>query len=358
MPEKLKDIYFTSTFVKELSLELKRNYFSFDNKKFLSDVLNKEFEEAELKRRMRLISLSLGKYLPKKYSESLEILYKTAQKFNGFNCMVFPDFVECFGIDDMKNSFIAMKFFTPLCSSEFAIRPFIKKYHEESINYLLKLSKDKNHHIRRFSSEGCRPRLPWAMAIPDLKKNPQPILPILENLKNDSSEYVRKSVANNLNDISKDHPDLVLNIAKKWKGNSKETDWIIKHALRTLLKSGNKEALKIFGFDSQKNFILSSFNIKNKKIKIGEGTEFSFKINIQKKSFLRIEYAVYFQKKNGTKSRKIFQLTEKEFSVGEFVFNKKHSFKDLTTRKHHPGQHEIAIVINGEEKIKEKISLL
>lgn len=357
MAEKLKNIFFTPDFVKSLSNEIKKVYPEFQNKKFLSSVLDEQFIPMELKERMRKISLSLGKFLPNNYKDALEILYKVAPLFPGFNNMIFPDYVECFGLNDKINSYKALKFFTPFGSSEFAVRPFIKKYPEETLNYLLKLSLDKNHHVRRFSSEGCRPKLPWAMALHDLQKNPTPILPILENLKNDSSLYVRKSVANNLNDISKNHPDLVLKTTEKWFGVSKETDWIIKHALRTLLKKGNKKALKLFGFNAQNNFEVLNFSVKEKNIKIGNSTEFSFQLNIKKNTLLRIEYAVYFIKMNGTHSKKIFQISEKEFEKGNYHFNKKHSFKNLTTRKHLSGLHFISIIVNGEEKKKTEFTL-
>lgn len=358
MAERLKDIFFTPNFVTSLTSEIKKVYPDFKHKKFLSEVLNEDYLSLELKERMRKISLSLGNHLPEKYSEALKILYHVSQKFPGFNNMIFPDYVECFGLDDTKNSFKALKYFTPFGSSEYGVRPFIKKYPDETLNYLLKLSTDKNHHVRRFSSEGCRPRLPWAMALHNLQKDPTPILPILENLKNDSSLYVRKSVANNMNDISKDHPDLVLKIAKRWIGNSKNTDWIIKHALRTLLKRANKEALKLFGFDSLNNFEVKNFSIKDKKNKIGNSTEFTFHLNIKKKTLLRIEYAIYFIKMNGAHSKKVFQITEKEFEKGEYDFNKKHSFKNLTTRKHLPGEHFISLIINGKEKEKLKFELV
>ena len=104
--------------------------------------------------------------------------------------------------------------------------------------------------VRRLASEGCRPRLPWAMALPNLKENPAPIIPILENLKNDPARFVRLSVANNLNDIAKDNPEIVIDLVKKWKGESKEVDWIIKHGCRTLLKQGNPEVMELFGFNS------------------------------------------------------------------------------------------------------------
>ena len=218
---------------------------------------------------------------------------------------------------------------------------------------MLKWSKDKNHHLRRLSSEGCRPRLPWAMALPAFKKDPSPILPILENLKNDESEYVRKSVANNLNDISKDNPELVLEIIKKWKGKSKNTDWIVKHASRSLLKSGNPEALEIFGVSSKVNVDVLKLKIAKKKIKIGESNTFAFTIHSKEKKDikLRLEYFVHYVKVNGSLSKKIFKISETKYSPGETrEITRSHSFKNNSIRKHNAGEHKISIVCNGVEK--------
>ncbi len=134
--------------------------------------------------------------------------------------MVFTEYVENFGLEHYDISMSAMEFITQFISCEYAIRPFIIRYPGKAMKQMLQWSKHESLHVRRFSSEGCRPRLPWAMALPALKKDPTLILPILENLKDDSSEFVRKSVANNLNDIAKDNPDTVLGIVKRWQGNS------------------------------------------------------------------------------------------------------------------------------------------
>ena len=231
---------------------------------------------------------------------------------------------------------------------------------------MLEWSRHPNHHLRRLASEGCRPRLPWAKALPAFKQNPDDILPILENLKNDPSEYVRKSVANNLNDISKDHPELVVSIAKKWKDHTKNTDWIIKHACRTLLKQGNAEVMQLHGFGSSKKIKLQNFEILTPHVNIGDYLAFRFLLqNLENKpKKIRLEYAIYYQKANGTLSKKVFMISEKEYPAqSETTILRKQSFKLISTRKFHPGLHQIGIIINGIEKnrgdfyvIKQKIS--
>jgi len=207
--------------------------------------------------------------------------------------------------------------------------------------------------VRRLASEGCRPRLPWAMALPALKKDPSPILPILEKLKNDPSEFVRKSVANNLNDITKDNPDVAIRIAKKWKGYSRNTDWIIKHGCRTLLKKANNDALQLFGLDSSLACSVTDFKLRSKNINIGDHLHFAFILVNEEPNdvALRIEYIINYAKANNKQSRKIFKVTENTYLPGKPVlFSRKQSFADMTTRKHYPGRHTISIVVNGVEK--------
>ena len=266
--------------------------------------------------------------------------------------MFLPDFIEQYGLNDLQTSLKAMETITQFTSCEFAIRPFLLRYPDEVMAQMLKWSQHSNHSVRRFSSEGCRPRLPWAMAIPQLKKDPSPILPILQNLSADESLFVRKSVANNLNDIAKDNPGVVLQLVKGWKGLSKETDWIIKHGCRTLLKKADKDVYKLFGLNGTANCEVNGLKLQKSKIRIGDRLHFSFDLKTKNKNEtkLRIEYAVYYVKANGTQSRKLFKLTEKAYRPGTtYSFSRHQRFQDFTTRKHYPGKHKIGIVVNGQE---------
>lgn len=212
-------------------------------------------------------------------------------------------------------------------------------------------SKHSNKWVRRLASEGSRPRLPWAMALPSLKDDPDPILPILKNLRNDSSETVRRSVANNLNDISKDNPEIVIDIARKWFGLSKDTDALVKHACRTLLKRGDSQTLKLFGFGNDK-ISLGNFKITTPEVRIGEALLFSFSIQNKddKHNLVRLEYGLYYKKKNGELSRKVFKISERSIEPGKkYEIEKKQSFKRITTRKFYVGTHRVSIIINGRE---------
>ena len=238
MPEPLKNRY-NKRFVSDLSAEIKKEYSAFDTEGFTQSIFDKSWKDEELKQRMRHITESLHQFLPANYKKALAILKPVSSKFSGFEPMFFPDYVECYGLDDFDASISALETFTKYSSSEFAVRPFIIRHEKKMMAQMKKWSVSKNHHVRRLSSEGCRPRLPWAMSLPKYIDDPEPVLAILLTLLEDDSEYVRRSVANNLNDIAKDHPEIIFKITKQYIGRSENTDKLLKHACRTLLKQGN-----------------------------------------------------------------------------------------------------------------------
>jgi 3-methyladenine DNA glycosylase AlkC len=353
MVDQLKNNY-NRAYIKTVASEFKKQWSLFDDDSFIKKVFNSGWKELELKERMKRISYSLHEFLPKDYNESIPILLKVAPEFGGFEAMFFPDFVENNGLDkqNWKLSIKALEELTQYSSSEFAIRPFIIADSKETMKTMLKWSKSKSYHVRRLASEGCRPRLPWAIAIDEFKKDPNLILPILENLKNDPELYVRRSVANNLNDISKDHPKLALKIASSWLGKTIETDWVVKHGLRTLLKKGDSKALKLFGYSPVKSLVIGEVKLQRKRLKIGETLEFKFTLTCKSRSKLRVEYAIDYLKKNGTHSKKVFKISEKLYEKGEHIISSKQSFKEMSTRKHYRGPHFISIVVNGVQKEK------
>jgi 3-methyladenine DNA glycosylase AlkC len=350
------------TFFEAFTTHFQLVYPEFAKAKFLEILLDNDWETRELKQRMRHITLCLGAVLPKDYRAALAIMKRVGADLDGkLEYLFFPDFVEVYGLDDFEISVEALQLFTPLCSSEFAVRPFIVKYPEKMMALMMEWTQSDNHHVRRLACEGCRPRLPWGMALQNFKKNPAAILPILEALKDDESEYVRRSVANNLNDISKDDSELVLEIGERWFGESLNRDKLVKHALRTLLKQGNTRAMELFGFTNSDKVSVTQLKISPLKIEIGNDGVFSFKLehSAGKTMKLRIEYAVYYIKSSGRQSRKIFQLTENTFETDRvYEFEKKQHFKNLTTRKHYTGLHRLALVVNGVEKVEVAFELV
>jgi 3-methyladenine DNA glycosylase AlkC len=366
MAEPLKYVY-NSTFFDLLSESLIRVYPDFDKDKFTERIFTEQWNELELKDRMHHIATTLRDFLPKEYKKAVNVLLELINFLRennikmAFEFMFIPDFVEQYGLDDYDTSINALEKITQFTSSEFAVRPFIIKYPQQMMKQMLIWSKHPHHGVRRFSSEGCRPRLPWAMALPDLKKDPSPVLPILENLKNDPSEFVRKSVANNLNDISKDKTNLVIKITKKWIGQSKNTDWILKHGCRTLLKQAHPEVLELFGLAANDKIIIEAFEIHTPIVKIKECVTFSFQVkNTDNKPHkLRLEYGLYYQKANASLSKKVFKISEKEYPANSTsTINRNQSFKLISTRKFHLGLHQVSIIINGVESEKKDFELV
>ncbi|MBO9564449.1 MAG: DNA alkylation repair protein [Niastella sp.] len=360
--EPFKNIY-NDTFFNGFTAVLKKTLTGFDKKRFLKKVYDDAWEGRELKQRMKHIALVMHEFMPAKYDQATEKIRDiiTALRKNGVNggleYMIFTEYIDNFGIDHYDTSMEAFEFITQFISCEFAIRPFILRYPQKTMKQMLLWSKHESLHVRRFASEGCRPRLPWSMALPFLKKDPSPILPILENLKDDPSEFVRKSVANNLNDIVKDNPDVVLDIVKRWQGHSPRTDWIIKHGSRTLLRKAHPQAMRIFGLAVADKIVVDKLKLETNSINIGDAMNFSFTLtNTSAKPIkLRVEYGIDYMKSNGKANRKLFKITENTYQPGQvYTFKRNQSFRNLTTRKHYAGQHALSIVINGQELATKK----
>lgn len=353
----IKDIY-SVPFYEKFGQAVADVHPAFDKQKFIETIYEGDFAQKEWKDRMKHTTIVLHQFMPENFTEAVSLIDEIIEnlkknKFTEGNLafIFFADYIETYGLHDFKTSAKAFVSITQFISCEFAVRPFILKYKEKMIDEMVKWSLHENHHVRRLSSEGSRPRLPWAMAIPFLKKDPASILPILENLKNDPSEYVRRSVANNLNDIAKDNPQIVLEIASKWKGFSKETDGIIKHGCRTLLKQGHPEVLSHYGLEST-NIELSHFEIKTPVVKIGDYLQFQFHLNNKNEEAktVRLEYAVHYRKSKGHLAKKVFKISEKIYQPNQLTkVERNQSFKIITTRVFHTGMHQLSIIINGTE---------
>lgn len=347
MAVELRNIYNLSS-IGTLISEIKKEYRNFDDEKCHNLIFQVDWDQLALKERMRRITTSLHSTLPKDYIKALEILYKIAPNFTGLKGIIFPDYVELYGLEEWDESMKALAFFTPFSTSEFAVRPFLIKDLDRMLAQMLKWSLNPDEHIRRLASEGSRPRLPWGQSVPAIKSNPERTFTILNNLKEDNSLYVRKSVANHLNDISYTHPDLVIEIANKWYGQHKYTDWIIKHACRALLKKGNQAALHLFGYKDDQSIELKHLKLDKERISIGESIHFSFTITSKNEKPVRIEYAIDYVKAKGHRTRKVFMINTLKMNTNETRnFSKTQSFKELTTRKHYKGTHTLSIIING-----------
>lgn len=357
MADPLKYMY-NPAYFERLCPVLRQAIPGFDCRYFIFRVFNNTWPDLELKQRVRHITLVLHDFLSQDFpaaSQQIETISRLLKSRGGahqnFANIFFADYLEVFGLEHPDESLRAMEEVTKLVSCEFAIRPFLIKHPEKTLAHVYRWCENDDHNVRRLSSEGCRPRLPWAMGLPAFKINPSPILPVLEKLKEDPSEYVRRSVANHLNDIAKDHPDLVITLIKSWRGKHPHTDWIIKHGCRSLFKSGHAQALSLNGFDPESQATVKKLLLPS-EIKIGQylDIQFSFVNEERRPTRYRLEYAIDYLTSTGKTSRKVFKISENVFSPGEkFAIHRKQSFKNFTTRKHFRGKHFLSIIANGKK---------
>lgn len=365
--EPLKNM-FSPAFIADVADSFKKVNSKLNEKKFINAIFNAGWEHKELKQRIRHISTVVHQFLTHDFSKDSDVLISWVHALKeeqgekqSLEYIFLADFIEVYGQQDLAQSLKAIEEITQFTSCEFAIRPFIIKSPEKVMKQMLKWSKHKNHYVRRLASEGCRPRLPWGMAIQAFKKDPSFIIPILENLKEDTTLYVRKSVANNLNDLTKDSPTIVIDLMKQWKGKSVDTDWIIKHGARTLLKAANQEVLTLFEIDPRIICSVVDFKLHQKEIKLGGALTFSciLKNDSKKEQRFRIEFAIFYMKSSGKLSRKLFKINENVHSKDAIIsITKTLAFKDLTTRKHYEGSHKIAIVVNGNEVCEKEFMIV
>lgn len=350
-PKLWKD-YLNRDSISKIAREIATVSKSFDQTAFVDSVITRSFRKLELKERINVVADNLKQFLPGNFAGAVKIFKKVAPKLGGFENWALMTYIERYGLDHLQQSVAAMKALTQYCTAEFAIRPFIIRYQDHMLGVLQQWTSDPNEHLRRLAAEGCRPRGVWTLHIESFKKNPRPVLKILTNLKADPSLYVRKAVANNLNDISRDHPDLVIKTALQWqKENNAHTDWIIKHACRTLIKKGNPGVFPIFGFTASPKLDVKTLSLSKRRVKIGDDVTLKAELKSLAKNNqkLAIDYIVTYVKKGSKKSPKVFKWSEKELPPGKSLsLSTKHSFQDRSTRKHHPGKHSIELIINGK----------
>ncbi len=336
----------------------------FPQKKFEKQAL-RGLDALELKQRVEHLIVVLHDFLPDSISECGAILSALPEVWDrgdendalsGFAAWPLTDYLANHGLSDPEVSLDVLKRLTPLFSAEFAIRPFIIEHPKTTLQYLRLWRKDPDEHVRRLVSEGMRPRLPWGIQLKKYVNDPAEIIPFLNALRCDRSEYVRRSVANNLNDISKDHPDRVIDVCDKWqrqdKGNS---DWVIRHATRTLIKQGNPKVFPLLGYAKNPKIKIDNFKLKKGKVKMGEDLAFTFElIGLQKREqHVVVDFAVHYKKANGSLAPKVFKLKNVVVKKDDVIsIDKTVSFKKITTRKFYKGEHLIAIHINGVENCR------
>jgi len=335
---------------RKLAATLKSINTDVDEHVFLSTALD-GLDDLTLMQRVRRASEAIAQ-ATKDYDSALLLLVEAAPRLSkGFMSFIAPDYVGQYGRHDFERSMAALKFFTPFGTSEFAVREFLRDDTPRALEIMKTWSLDCHAAVRRLASEGCRPRLPWSFRLAEIEASPELAAPILENLHNDSSLYVRRSVANHLNDITKTHPEWVLERVALWDSNNPQTRWIIRQALRTLIKQGNNKALAIMGADAAPEITAHEFSLSPAQLSLGESLTLFADLSSTSTSTqkLIVDYRLHYVRQNGTTSRKVFKLKELILAPGERIrFSRKQQIRDFTTRKHYPGKHQAELIMNGE----------
>ncbi len=346
----LKDIFNVAR-IRHIADETHAVYPAFDRAAFTTLVTD-GLDELSLMERLRRVSEALHAILPGDYRTALDILHRLAPRLNsGFVTMVLPDYVALYGRDDFQVSMEALKYFTAFGSSEFAVRHFLKQDPARSLKIMEQWSRDANEHVRRLASEGSRPRLPWSFKLDAIIADPALTGAIIDNLKADPSLYVRKSVANHLNDVTKDNPALALDLIENWTLDDPATVWIAKHALRSLIKKGDRRALTIVGAGKAAAITVSGFAVSPRSIALGGAVTLTFDLRstIAERQRLVVDYAVHYVKKSGSTAAKIFKLRSFDLEGGATrSFAHRQTVRDFTTRTHHPGLHKVELLVNGQ----------
>jgi len=348
--------------VRQLADIFGRSHADFDEEAFCAEALN-GLQNLELKERARHIMEALDVRLPEGFAEFSAIILASLHpsedpsgegaKFGpegvmGFAAWPVTDLVTHRGIDRPDEALPLLKEVTKRFSAEFAVRPFLDQHTDKTLAIFKDWSTDKSRHVRRLVSEGARPRLPWGMQLKKFVKDPHMIIPLLETLKDDPEEYVRRSVANSLNDMAKDHPELVSKIAAAWlKGAEKNRLRLVRHACRTLTKQGHKSTLAAFGYGPVEG-LKCSLTVETKRVEFGGGLEFEAVFeggnNDQK---IMVDYAVHFVKSNGKTAPKVFKWKDTSLTGRVLRATRRHAIKPITTRKYYPGEHQLEIFVNG-----------
>ena len=329
----------------------------FEREAFLAAV-NDGFDEMELTPRARHVADALAVALPADRERAIEILVDSmgpedADRTGMESFIYFPYgfFIADYGLDCFETSMRAQYELTKRFTAEFSIRAFLERYPDQTLARLLLWTQDPNVHVRRLVSEGTRPRLPWAPRLRGFQADPTPVIELLELLKDDPEEYVRRSVANNLNDISKDHPDVVVEVAQRWSdGASKKRKRLVRHGLRTLIKQGHVGALAILGYGADSPAVIGTLSCEPRSAQIGDKLRVEVEILNPSEAEIGVlvDLRVHFVKARGDTRPRVFKGAERTIaSGGKASVSKVVSLAQHSTRTHYPGVHRVEVMVNG-----------
>lgn len=315
-----------------------------------------------LMERVRHIADALKHALPDDYAAAADIVRAMAPRLtHGFQAVAAAEFIARYGFADFDRSIEALADLTRFGSAEFAIRAFLAQDADRTLAVMTRWSESDDEHLRRLASEGSRPRLPWAGRVPALKADPTLAMPILERLKADPSLYVRKSVANHLNDIAKDRPDWLLDRLTDWPKDDPRTVWIIHHGLRTLIKKGDPRALAMVGAAQETAIVVRRFSVAPQAVVLGDAITITAELASDSSHSQRlvVDYRVHYVRAGGKTAAKVFKLKTFDLAAGEAtVLSLRQKIQDFTTRRHYAGRHVVELIVNGRRVAQDGFDIL
>ena len=356
--------------IARLADNLKRAHKSFDLTGFISCATT-GLESLELKARVDKVAEAMAQYLPADYPTALAGIVACASDWNsgdagdalrGFAAWPLFVYIEKQGLEHCAVSLAALRELTHLFTAEFALRPFLKTHPEQTLAEVLAWTQDPSDKVRRLASEGIRPRLPWACRLPEFQRDPAPVLRVLDKLIDDNSDFVCRSVANNLADIAVDHPDLVIRVCRGYLSErSKGREWIARRATRNLIKSGHPGVWSLHGLEDQPKLRVEGLRVEPSRVRLGEGFAIDFDLVSESEASQRlvVDFVVHHVKASGKTSPKVFKLSELSLPPqSRLPLSKNHAFRPITTRTYYPGVHRIEIQVNGERHSEVQLELM
>lgn len=331
---------------------------------------NSMLNQLELKERVQHIIETLHEFLPKDFESAIVCLLELPglwdsgdpdDPLRSFAAWPIIDYVSHYGLDYPETALPALRELTLLFSAEFAIRPFILNHPELCRQYFEHWVRDDDERVRRLVSEGTRPRLPWGIQLKPYVNDPTDNLIWLEHLKNDASLYVRRSVANHLNDISKDHPSIVIKLCQSWYPCADDNlKWLIKHALRSLIKSGQPEVFPLLGYSRELKLEARKLQLHTPNVVLGESLEFELSLTstAELTQTMVVDFSLHLMKANGKMAAKVFKWKAVSIEPGQtLVIKKQHAIKKISTRRYYSGEQKLDILVNGKSVAQESFTL-
>lgn len=331
----------------------------FDRARFQRRVLQ-PFTELALKQRIDHIVTVLGDFLPADFDRAVGILRaalpppldpnRSDDDFGEFIWVVPGEFVARHGCraEHLQTSLDFLRDATQRFSSEYAIRPFLRDFPGQTLAFAHECASHAHYHVRRLASEGIRPRLPWGLRV---ELPPEDVLAVLDLLHADPTRFVTRSVANNLNDLTRADPAGVMARLRQWdrlaRQQPKELEWMTRHALRGLLKQGDVQALELLGYPGRPQFTLARIEV-SEQVKLGESLTWRARLRSGERQRLRIALRIHYRRADGSLSPKVFAVGDYDLARGETIeIEKRQPFRPITTRALYPGTHFAELLVNG-----------